>query len=67
MKISADRGKLTDGHMYKLDGDQRTVLDKVREDHVQATKCGEIKGTKKIRVTLREDPEYNIQQAKIEG
>ena len=48
LKISADRGKLTDGHIYKLDEDQSTVLDKVREDHVQATKSGEIKRTKNV-------------------
>ena len=48
LKISAERGILTDGRIYKLDEDQSTVLDKVREDHVQATKSGEIKRTKNV-------------------
>ena len=48
LKISAERGILTDGRIYKLDEDQSTVLDKIREDHVQATKSGKIKRTKNV-------------------
>ena len=50
LKISADRGKLTDGRIYKLDEDQSIVLEKVHQDHAQATKTksGKIKGTKNL-------------------
>ena len=50
LKISADRGKLTDGRIYKLDDDQSIVLEKVHQDHAQATKTksGKIKGTKNL-------------------
>ena len=50
MKISADRGKLTDGRIYKLDDDQGILLEKVHQDHAQAatTKSGQVKGTKNI-------------------
>ena len=34
LNISADRGQLTDGRIYELDGDQRKVLEKVQEDHL---------------------------------
>ena len=48
LKISADRGTLTDGHIYELDGDQSDVLKKVHQDHVQARTSGEIKETKNV-------------------
>ena len=48
LKISADRGTLTDGRIYELDGDQSIVLEKVHKDHVQARTSGEIKKTKNI-------------------
>ena len=46
--ISKERGELTDGRIYELDGDQKTVLKKVHQDHVQARKSGEIKKTKNL-------------------
>ena len=48
LNISADRGQLTDGRIYELDGDQSIVLEKVHKDHVQARTSGEIKETKNI-------------------
>ena len=48
LNISADRGQLTDGRIYELDGDQKLVLEKVNKDHVQARTSGEIKETKNI-------------------
>ena len=48
LNISADRGQLTDGRIYELDGDQSIVLEKVHKDHVQARKSGEIKETKNV-------------------
>ena len=50
LKISDDRGKLTDGRIYNLDEDQSIVLEKVHQDHAQATKTrsGEVKGTKNV-------------------
>ena len=48
LNISADRGQLTDGRIYELDGDQSEVLEKVHKDHVQARTSGEIKETKNI-------------------
>jgi hypothetical protein len=46
--ISKERGELTHGRIYKLDDDQKIVLEKVHQDHVQARKSGEIKKTKNI-------------------
>ena len=46
--ISKERGELTDGRIYKLDGDQTKVLEKVHQDHVQARASGEIKETKNV-------------------
>ena len=48
LNISADRGQLTDGRIYELDGDQSIVLEKVHKDHVQARTSGEIKETKNV-------------------
>ena len=50
LKISDDRGKLTEGRIYNLDEDQSIVLEKVHQDHAQATKTrsGEVKGTKNV-------------------
>ena len=50
LKISADRGKLTDGRIYDLDEDQSIVLEKVHQDHAQATKkrSGKVKKTKNV-------------------
>ena len=48
LNISSDRGRLTDGRIYELDGDQSKVLEKVHQDHVQARKSGEIKKTKNL-------------------
>ena len=48
LNISADRGQLTDGRIYELDGDQSIVLEKVHQDHVQARASGEIKETKNV-------------------
>ena len=46
--ISKERGELTDGRIYKLDDDQKTVLEKVHEDHVQARASKEIEETKNV-------------------
>ena len=48
LSISKERGELTDGRIYELDGDQKTVLKKVHQDHVQARTSGEIKKTKNV-------------------
>ena len=48
LNISSDRGRLTDGRIYELDGDQSKVLEKVHKDHVQARTSGEIKETKNL-------------------
>ena len=48
LNISSDRGRLTDGRIYELDGDQSKVLQKVHKDHVQARTSGEIKETKNL-------------------
>jgi hypothetical protein len=48
LSISKERGELTDGRIYKLDKDQKIVIRKVHQDHVQARKSGKIKETKNI-------------------